>query len=540
MNPLFQYSVLLTTGETRREKWNGREYLVIPAKSLKSMVLRGANNPAPAYLPESELVNSVPYWEGTEVTLDHPHNGETYVLVNSSPEIRQQYVIGQNRHVQYDGQFLVHEMWLDIERTNAVDDAVIPHFEAGKNASVSVGYLAREFQKSGEHHGQEYDLVQSDLIPDHIAVLLDADGACSQQDGCQLNVHVLSSARTPHYSGTESTDWSSVSKSLSTFIDAYYDQTGTTPPEEGKPSTVSGMSANMKSWIAQKTLLGETESNSVNDLIALPVVNPRTLRLNEGALDAVIRLAPRMEGVSESTINSATGMARRLLREEFDREFETERQTAESFAQAMLRGLHQAGISLQELFNGNKGEIKMDEKERQKTIDQLAQVEDLGLSTEQLNDRDCKELVAFRAYYLEDDPENATQTPEKSTQNKVDGKEAVPVEDKVTVEVDKATAEHLQQFDFEKAERALKAYEAQQQEAEEEAKQLRKTLVDKHGFETAEVEQYNLETLKTLKTRVEKPVPSYRRSGPKETQQEHDGPGSLQTYGAERENGEQD
>lgn len=123
----------------------------------------------------------------------------------------------------------------------------------------------------------------------------------------------LDEARTPAYDGTESADWSEVSKDLSDVTSA----------AGIDAETVDDLSGEEKQAIADHTLLGDPEADVWNELFFFPVVNPSNQNLNENALDAVRGGRGAQADIPEDTYDSAEEMARNLLAEEFDREFES-------------------------------------------------------------------------------------------------------------------------------------------------------------------------------------------------------------------------
>ena len=123
----------------------------------------------------------------------------------------------------------------------------------------------------------------------------------------------LGEARTPAYDGTESADWSEVSKDLSDVTSAVGIDA----------ETVDDLSGEQKQAIADHTLLGDPEADVWNELFFFPVVNPSNQNLNENALDAVRGGRGAQADIPEDTYDSAEEMARNLLAEEFDREFES-------------------------------------------------------------------------------------------------------------------------------------------------------------------------------------------------------------------------
>lgn len=115
---------------------------------------------------------------------------------------------------------------------------------------------------------------------------------------------VRSTARTPDYSGTTSGDWSAPD-----LEDFGYD-------------SVEDMSADEREEVAETTLLGSADAETVDELIFFPVVEPQSNNLNENALRAVISGRGSQADIPADALNSAQNKARNLLQEEFDMETE--------------------------------------------------------------------------------------------------------------------------------------------------------------------------------------------------------------------------
>lgn len=116
-------------------------------------------------------------------------------------------------------------------------------------------------------------------------------------------------ARAPgdiEFGGTETRSWSDVDTTLGAFISAF----GT--EEEQEEATEAGdLSQETRSAIAARTILGNGQAAETAGLISVPVVNPATDNLNEGALDAAASAAgggrgadlPDSEGI-QSTVDT--------------------------------------------------------------------------------------------------------------------------------------------------------------------------------------------------------------------------------------------
>lgn len=126
---------------------------------------------------------------------------------------------------------------------------------------------------------------------------------------------VRQTARTPTFSGTETSSWSDVSKTLSAWADAL----GWEDVE-----SVGDLTDNQRSEAAEHSLLGEVGAETWRELIFFPVVNPSTSDLNRGALQAVLGGRGSQADIPNDALNSAQNVAERLLDEEFGDEDEEE------------------------------------------------------------------------------------------------------------------------------------------------------------------------------------------------------------------------
>lgn len=163
----------------RTETLNGKEYLVAPVVAIREGVLNGE------LVPAEEIGKQFQAWNGVPVTINHPKLNGEYVSA-SSPEYLGEEV-GRFYNVQFDGNALKGDIWLDVEKINQLGgEALIAleRLQKGLPVEVSTGYWAESTNESGVFRGQDYTAVQSRIIPDHLALLPNGIGACSWEDGC--------------------------------------------------------------------------------------------------------------------------------------------------------------------------------------------------------------------------------------------------------------------------------------------------------------------------------------------------------------------
>ncbi len=317
-----RFRLELESNQIRREEFQGREHLVIPTIAVQEMILPNTNE----LLPGDEIEASVQFWNGVPVAIGHPQRNGQPVSAGSR-EVQEVEVVGQlfDTFFHAPTRQLRGELWIDLELAGDIERGteVVERFEmaeeSGKPVEVSTSYFARIEASTGEIDGVRFEGIQREIRPDHIAILLDDVGACSVDDGCgapRLNdqkANVRSSARRPTFQGTEETAWSA--PSLAQWVAGWVSATGSTRPES---VTVEALPSSAKTWIANRTLLGESGADNFRDLAFFPVVNPRTNRLNRRALNAVLGGRGAQANIPAAARTSAQNTARSLLEAQFE------------------------------------------------------------------------------------------------------------------------------------------------------------------------------------------------------------------------------
>jgi hypothetical protein len=161
-------------GTVRRTEVDGRSFYVAPVTLIVPGVLIG--NQGPLLYPKDEVERSAPLWDNVEITYGHP---------KSNLDRR---VLGVVRNSRIRNRKLVAEAWIDADTASKVDPRITEALRSGKQIEVSTGLAVTNEPVLGEWNGRVYTGVVRNFSPDHLAVLLDAVGACSIRDGCGLNV----------------------------------------------------------------------------------------------------------------------------------------------------------------------------------------------------------------------------------------------------------------------------------------------------------------------------------------------------------------
>lgn len=299
-------------GKVRRETVNGRKYLVAPVVAVKEGILNYEDGTE--FIPADEIKNSVDLWNGVDLPIGHPEmHGQSVSAKNKV--VVDKNAVGRMWNAHYEDKKLKGELWIDIKKCENMGETareVISKLENEKPIDVSTAYRRTADISTGEYDGGNYDTIQRDLRPDHLALLPHGTGNMSWSDGVgtprlnegdYMKLNVRSTARTPSYSGTSTGKWNAPS-----LGDLGFD-------------SVADMSSSDKTDIAEHSLLGEVGADTFNELLVLPVVNASG-NLNKNALANAKARANQVSGISGDTVNSVKNKCTQLLKDEFDVEYE--------------------------------------------------------------------------------------------------------------------------------------------------------------------------------------------------------------------------
>lgn len=179
-------NLVTNSGKIRKEKFNGQDHVVVPATILVEGVLRCATCPQPEFVPAEELEKHYAAWNGRPVTNGHPVVDGQYVSAGSA-DVWESYTIGTIFNTKFEDGKLTAELWINEELAARNAPDLLDRLDSGENIEVSTGYFADTKTRSGKFNGEEYSAIQSNIKPDHLAILgVGVKGACSWEDGCGL------------------------------------------------------------------------------------------------------------------------------------------------------------------------------------------------------------------------------------------------------------------------------------------------------------------------------------------------------------------
>lgn len=175
------------TEKISKKKFNGVEHLIVPIIALVEGVITSGNaDGVPQLALAEEFGNHPSGWDGRPVLVDHPTiNGE---LVSANiPEVLESEEIGKLFNTRLEDKKLKTEAWINLDlvkEKGGIIASTIKRLEDGEMVEISTGLFADTKDESGMHNNEKFEGVWQNVVPDHLAILSEAKGACSIEDGC--------------------------------------------------------------------------------------------------------------------------------------------------------------------------------------------------------------------------------------------------------------------------------------------------------------------------------------------------------------------
>lgn len=217
MDQLLVIHHTLTPSVTRRQ-FHGREHLVVPVVAIVEGVL---NN---EYVPADEIARFVEAWNYRPLPIGHPSARGVPISANS-PDLIEAQSAGHFFNASFAEGKLKGEMWVDVEKAKALGgDAlkVLELLEAGQPLEVSTAYFRDIDPTTGTFNGKEYASIARNLRPDHLALLPNAKGACSWEDGCgapRINAEDCGCKEKPNMLQRLSAGWAKLARAFGVNVE---------------------------------------------------------------------------------------------------------------------------------------------------------------------------------------------------------------------------------------------------------------------------------------------------------------------------------
>ena len=173
--------------DTREETLMGRKHLVVPVVALVEMVLQSSSSDEPELALAEEFGANPLAWNGRPIVVNHPElNGEK--VSASLTDVVDKEKIGEIYNTVLDDKKLKLEAWIDLERAESLGGVISETVEKLQDGEeiieVSTGLFSNVEAKGGKFNGEDYGGIWRNIVPDHLAILSEATGACSIEDGC--------------------------------------------------------------------------------------------------------------------------------------------------------------------------------------------------------------------------------------------------------------------------------------------------------------------------------------------------------------------
>ena len=175
--------VNLANSPIRREKLQGRDYVVAPMAMITAGVHNGSNGPL--LYEEADIKKAVPAWNMKPIVVYHPTINNKGVTA-ADPDVLERQQVGIVMNTSFKGGKLRAEAWIEEDLANKVDDRVMDALENNRMMEVSTGLFTDNESSPGKLGDEEYTYIARNHQPDHLALLPDQIGACSIADGAGL------------------------------------------------------------------------------------------------------------------------------------------------------------------------------------------------------------------------------------------------------------------------------------------------------------------------------------------------------------------
>lgn len=181
----------LATSKVSQRTLQGRNYLVAPV----SMILEGVwpGSQGAIFYDGADIARSVPAWNHKPITIGHPELSDGTKVSGTTPESLEKYAVGMVLNTKYNRKTkkLQAEAWFEISRLQQVEGAEVVHSAllANQKLEVSTGLFVDALVGNGSFDGKEYAAKAANYRPDHLAIILQGEGACSLKDGAGLLVN---------------------------------------------------------------------------------------------------------------------------------------------------------------------------------------------------------------------------------------------------------------------------------------------------------------------------------------------------------------
>jgi hypothetical protein len=189
--------------QSRREVWEGQDYMVFPVVALVEGVHH--NSRGACYYPAEEVGRLPEAWNGIPVPIFHPEKAGDLVSAND-PQVIAERSVGRTFNFYYEDGKLKGEVWINISKANRIFPGMLASLNTGGRLEVSTGHFSEDEEITGSWNSEPYDYILRNYVPDHLALLPGGQGACSWEDGCGIRANKKGGENMPDEEIQEITD----------------------------------------------------------------------------------------------------------------------------------------------------------------------------------------------------------------------------------------------------------------------------------------------------------------------------------------------
>lgn len=182
----YKLQFLAVNSESARIDYIDDRKCVVFAVALMTEGVHVGSQGALYYGPQP-LANTATVWDSKPVTLGHPTKNKQYVTANSADMLNKSQ-IGILLNSRWEKGKLRAEAWIYADKAEQLSPGLVDNLQNGTVYEVSLGAFVDTEVSPGEWGEETYDAVVTNIRPDHLAIILDGEGACSIKDGAGINV----------------------------------------------------------------------------------------------------------------------------------------------------------------------------------------------------------------------------------------------------------------------------------------------------------------------------------------------------------------
>ena len=181
----------LATAKIRKETLKGTDYIVAPVSMICEGVWPGSAGAV--YYDGEDIARSVPAWNHKPITIGHPTLPDGTQVSGTTPDSLEKHSVGLVLNTRYNKrtQKLQAEAWFEVNRLGTVPGGEIIHSAllANHKLEVSTGLFVDALIGNGNFNNKNFVAKATNYRPDHLAIILTGEGACSLKDGAGLLVN---------------------------------------------------------------------------------------------------------------------------------------------------------------------------------------------------------------------------------------------------------------------------------------------------------------------------------------------------------------